>query len=67
VQKLNGTLSLPSAGLGPLPVRVDRPDSVSGEQNVGLTFPAQGQWTLRLTVQTSALDSTAVSVTVAVS
>jgi copper transport protein len=67
VQKINGTLSLPSAGLGPLPVRVDRPDSVSGEQNVGLTFPAQGQWTLRLTVQTSALDSTAVSVTVAVS
>jgi copper transport protein len=67
VQKLNGTLSLPSAGLGPLPVRVDRSDSPTGQQDVGLTFPARGDWTLRLTVQTSNLDSTALSVTVPVS
>jgi copper transport protein len=68
VQKLTGSLSLPSRGVGPLPIRLERPDAApSGQENVGLTFPSRGDWSLKLTVQTSALDAITLSVTVQVS
>lgn len=56
VQELTGSLTLPSAGLGPLPIRVLAPDEA------GLTFPAAGEWTLRLVVRTSPFDAASVTV-----
>jgi hypothetical protein len=40
--------------------------SVNGREDIGLTFPAKGNWTVKLTVQTSPLDATAFTVIVSV-
>ncbi|MCW2717157.1 copper resistance protein CopC [Pseudonocardia sp.] len=66
VQQLTGSLTLPAARLGPLPVRVPPPAPDAQRPSAGLTFPAAGDWTLQLTVRTSALDAVAVTVTVPV-
>jgi copper transport protein len=66
VQELTGTISLPAAGLGPLPVRVLPPGPDAHLPSAGLTFPAPGDWTLRLTVETSPLEAASVTVTVPV-
>jgi hypothetical protein len=50
VQRLTGSLSLPSTGVGPLPIRLERADGAapSGQKNVGLAFPSRGDWSLKL-------------------
>jgi copper transport protein len=62
------TMALPSAGLGPLPLRLPNAagSSASGSEDLGVTFPQRGTWVISLTVQTSPFDATAFSVTVPV-
>jgi Copper resistance protein D len=55
------------ADLGPLPVRVGSGGGGSGAVDADVSYPAAGDWTLRLTVRTGPLDSTAPSVAVPVS
>ncbi|MCU1658599.1 MAG: copper resistance protein CopC, partial [Pseudonocardiales bacterium] len=68
VTGLRGTLSLPDAGLGPLPLRLPNAtgSASTGREDIGLTFARGGRWVLALTVQTSPFDATAFSFTVPV-
>jgi copper transport protein len=61
VTAIRASISEPVRKLGPLPVRLPTADgaSVNGRQDIGLTFPAKGNWTVKLTVQTSPLEATA--------
>ncbi|MDT4972598.1 MAG: hypothetical protein QOG22_2741, partial [Pseudonocardiales bacterium] len=65
---VRATMALPSAGLGPLPLRLPNAagSSASGSEDLGVTFPQRGTWVISLTVQTSPFDATAFSVTVPV-
>ena len=65
---LRGSASLPSAKLGPLPLRLANAagSASSGSQDVGITFPRAGKWVLALTVQTSAFDASVFSVPISV-
>jgi hypothetical protein len=66
VTALRGSLTRKAGALGPLPLRL--PDAngstATGSENIGLTFPASGAWTLQLTVQTSEFDAAVFSFTV---
>jgi len=66
VSQIRGSLSQP--GLGPLPLRLPNPAgaTVTGKEDIGLTFPRKGEWKIQLTVQTSKLDATAFVVTLPV-
>ena len=69
VRAVNGSITLASARLGPLtlqPVSKGGPSN-SGVTDMKVTLPARGVWTLQLTVQTSALDATALSTELPVS
>jgi hypothetical protein len=68
VTGVRATMALPSAGLGPLPLRLPNAagSSASGSEDLGVTFPQRGTWVISLTVQTSPFDATAFSVTVPV-
>ena len=68
VTGLRGSLSLPSAGLGPLPLRLPTITgaAVDGREQIGLTFPRSGNWTILLTVQTSPTDAVSYSFSVPV-
>ncbi|MCW2647300.1 MAG: hypothetical protein JWP07_3409, partial [Pseudonocardiales bacterium] len=52
---LRGSLTRKAGALGPLPLRLPDADgaTATGSEDIGLTFPAGGAWTLQLTVQTS--------------
>lgn len=65
---LRGSASLPSAGLGPLPLRLANPggSASTGSEDVGITFPRAGRWVLALTVQTSAFDASVFSVPISI-
>ncbi len=69
VTAMRGSISLPSARLGPLVLQpVSRAGaSATGASDLTLTLPARGTWTLQLTVQTSPVDATALSVRIPVS
>jgi copper transport protein len=69
VTAVSGSITLASARLGPLALQ---PVSQGGASTTGVTdmkvtLPARGVWTLELTVQTSALDATALSTKLPVS
>ena len=68
VTAIRGSLTQPIAKLGPLPLRLPNASGASrtGREDIGLTFPRNGNWVLQLTVQTSPLDATAFSFTVPV-
>jgi copper transport protein len=68
VTGIRASISEPVRKLGPLPVRLPTAGgaSVNGREDIGLTFPAKGNWTVKLTVQTSPLDATAFTVIVSV-
>jgi copper transport protein len=68
VTGLRGTLSLPAAGLGPLPLRLPNAagSASTGREDIGMTFPRSGRWVIALTVQTSPFDASTFSVTVPV-
>jgi copper transport protein len=63
---LRGSLTRKAGALGPLPLRLPDADgaTATGSEDIGLTFPAGGAWTLQLTVQTSEFDAAAFSFTV---
>jgi copper transport protein len=60
VTAIRGSLSEPSAALGPLPLRLANPSgaSATGREDIGLSFPKRGAWTVQLTVQTSPVNAT---------
>jgi copper transport protein len=66
---VRGSLSQPKAGLGPLPLRLPSAsgETATGAEDIGLTFPRNGNWVLQLTVQISAFDSTSFTIPVDVS
>jgi copper transport protein len=69
VTAMRGSITMPSAHLGPLTLQ---PVSKGGASTTGVTdlkvtLPARGVWTLRLTVQTSPVDATALSAALPVS
>jgi copper transport protein len=66
VQQLTGAVSPPEPGAAPLPVRPLPPGPDAARPEAGLSFTGAGDWTLQLTVQTSALDATSLTVTVPV-
>lgn len=68
VTGLRGSLALPEAKLGPLPLRLANTagSASSGKQDVGLTFPRSGKWVITLTVQTSPFDASTFSVPVGI-
>jgi hypothetical protein len=68
VTALRGSLVRKAGALGPLPLRLPDADgsTATGREDIGLTFPASGAWTLQLTVQTSALEASVFSFTVAI-
>lgn len=69
VNALSGSVALPTAGLGPLPLGVARGDAAraTGSQDIRLSFPRKGIWLLQLTVQTSSAGTARFSVPVEVS
>jgi copper transport protein len=68
VTALSGTLSLPSAALGPLPIEQPAADPRHpGPVEATLRFPEPGEWTLHLVVTTSPTDATSADVVVPVS
>ena len=66
---MRGSITLPSARLGPLALQPLSPGgaSASGVTDLKVSLPARGTWTLRLTVQTSPVDATALSAQLPVS
>lgn len=69
VTAMRGSITLSSANLGPLALQ---PVSKGGASSAGatdmkVTLPARGVWTVRLTVQTSPVDATALSAQLPVS
>lgn len=68
VTGLRGSLALPEAKLGPLPLRLANAagSASSGKQDVGLTFPRSGKWVITLTVQTSPFDASTFAVPVGI-
>lgn len=69
ISSLSGAISLASPQSGPLPLRLRSPGgaSASGIENVDVSLPARGQWTLQLSVQTSPIDAIAFSTQIPVS
>ena len=69
VTAMSGSVSLPDQGLGPIALEPSTPGGAapSGEENLRMSVPAEGTWTLRLTVQTSPLDATALSAQIPIS
>jgi copper transport protein len=69
VTALSGSISLVSPRTGPLPLRPRSTGgaSPSGIEDLDVSLPVQGEWTLRLSVQTSPTDATAFSTKVPVS
>ena len=69
VTAVSGLITLASAQLGPLALQpVSKGGaSTSGVTDMKVTLPARGVWTLQLTVQTSAVDATALSTQLPVS
>jgi copper transport protein len=64
-QQIQADLSLPSRGLGPLPVRLSTDEP--GVYRSGLTVvPATGVWQLRVTIRSDAFDETTVAIPVSV-
>jgi len=68
VTGLQGSLTLPDAQLGPLPVRLSNAagSASNGSQDIGVTFPRSGRWVIQLTVRTSSSDSSVFAVNVQV-
>lgn len=60
---VQGSLTQTAAGLGPLALTPLSPDgaSTSGVSDLSFTLPAQGSWTVNLTVQTSTAAQTALT------
>ena len=60
---VHGSLTQTAAGLGPLALTPLSPDgaSTSGVSDLSFTLPAQGSWTVNLTVQTSTAAQTALT------
>jgi copper transport protein len=69
ITALSGSISLVSPRTGPLPLRLRSAEgaSPSGGEDADLSFPTPGEWTLRLSVQTTPIDATAFSTQVPVS
>jgi copper transport protein len=69
VTSLRGSLALPSAKLGPLPLRLPNAagSASSGREDIGVTFPRTGKWLITLSVQTSPFDASVFSVPVTIS
>jgi copper transport protein len=65
VPELDAAISLPSAGIGPLaiPLRVGGPGHYLA---TGVTIPFAGDWVLKVTVRTTALDEQVVLATLPV-
>ncbi len=65
---IRGSVTRRADGLGPLPVRLPSGGGATktGNQDVGITFPRNGLWTLQLTLQTSTFDAAVFSFAVAV-
>jgi copper transport protein len=66
---LRGSISLASPQMGPLALRMRSGGraSSSGTQDLDVTLPERGEWTLRLSVQTTPTDVTVFSTQVSVS
>jgi len=69
ITALSGSIFLVSPRTGPLPLRPRSGGgaSSSGSEDVDVNLPARGEWTLRLSVQTSPIDAAAFSTPVPVS
>jgi copper transport protein len=69
ITALSGSIFLVAPRTGPLPLRPRSAGgaSPSGIQDLDVSLPAGGEWTLRLSVQTSPTDATAFSTQVPVS
>jgi copper transport protein len=69
VTAMSGSITLPSAHLGPLTLQPVSGGgaSTTGATDMKVTLPARGVWTLRLTVQTSPVDATALAASLPVS
>jgi copper transport protein len=69
ITALSGSILLVSPRLGPLPLepRSAGGASSSGIEDLGVSLSARGEWTLRLSVQTSPINATAFSTQVSVS
>lgn len=65
---VRGSVTQRAAGVGPLPLRLLTPSGATntGNEDVGITFPRSGLWTLQLTLQTSAFDAAVFSLVVPV-
>jgi copper transport protein len=69
ITALSGSISLDSPRIGPLPLRPRSTGgaSRSGVEDIDVNLPAPGEWTLRLSVQTTPTDATAFSTKLPVS
>jgi copper transport protein len=69
ITALTGSISKVSPPLGPLPLEPRSPGGASptGMEDLGMNLSAPGEWTLRLSVQTTPIDSTVFSTQVSVS
>ena len=69
ITALSGSIFLVSPRTGPLPLRPRSGGgaSSSGSEDVDVNLPGRGEWTLRLSVQTSPIDAAAFSTPVPVS
>ncbi len=74
VTAMRGSMTLPAGGLGRLDLQPVLSGGVSaagasatGEEDLKVSLPARGTWTLRLTVQTSPVEATALSADIIVS
>lgn len=69
ITALSASISLVSPRIGPLPVPERFPGSASqsGRKDLEVNVPARGDWTLKLSVQTTPIDATAFSTVIPVS